>query len=129
MRKMCLSPAPAAALRWLAATPRAQQVAGQGPMSPATPGKGHGWVQAPRHGGSPPAVGRGQGAAAPRSLPVSGSQGRVNSGSCHRWSLGAISVAVTSGRFRPTCLAAGKSALAPRTAESLYGGTGKGTGN
>ena len=124
---MCLSPAPAAALRWLAATPRAQHVAGKGPVSPATPGKGHGWVRAPGHG-SPPAVGHGQGAAAPRALPVSGSQGRVNSGSCHRWSLGAISVAIASGRFRSICLVAGKSALALRIPKVFTKGREKGQG-
>lgn len=81
------------------------------------------------HGdGSPPAVGRGQGAGAPRSLPVSGSQGRVSSGSCHRWSLGAISVAVTSGRMRSTRLVAGKSALAVRSAKGFTKGWEKGQG-
>jgi len=46
-------PSPGAALRWLAATPRAQH-AGKGPVFPATAEKGHGWMRAPGHNGQVP---------------------------------------------------------------------------
>lgn len=47
---MFLSPAPEVALRWLAATPRARHRAGKGPVSPASPGGSHQWVQEPGKG-------------------------------------------------------------------------------
>lgn len=115
MRKMCLSPALEVALRWLAATPRAQHTAGKSPVSPATPGERHDWVRAPRKGARClPAVGQGQGAAVPRSLPVSGSQGRVNSGPATAVPRG-CQLSLTSGR--------GLARLAPSLTEvhSLYG--------
>lgn len=56
---MCLSPAPAAALRWLAATPRAQLVARRAPCPQPRRPPGHGWVCGPWHWeGSPTAIPR-----------------------------------------------------------------------
>lgn len=116
MRKMCLSPALEVALRWLAATPRAQHTAGKGPVSPATPGEGHEWVRTPGKGGrSLPAGGQGQGAAVPRSLPVSGSQGRVNSGPCHCCPPGLSAFSHLRERFRSI------GPIADRSQRLLYG--------
>lgn len=63
MRKMCLSPALEVALRWLAATSRAQHTAGKGPVSPAPPGESQKQARATEKGARcHPAAGQGQGA-------------------------------------------------------------------
>lgn len=79
MRKMCLSPALAATLSWLAATPRAQLVARKGPTSPAAPGRvtvGSRALTMRQVSHS-----QGHGTEVPRLSPVSGSQGKLNSSS------------------------------------------------
>lgn len=81
MRKMCLSPALEVALRWLAATPRAQHTAGKGPASPATPGESHSGYRHPGKG--PVSSCAWPGPRDSSAKIVSESQGRVNSGPCH----------------------------------------------
>lgn len=127
--KMCLSPALEVALRWLAATSRAQHTVGKGPVSPATPGESHEWTRAPGKGaGCHPAAGQEQGAAVPRSLPVSGSQGRVNSGPCHCCPPRLSAFSHLGERFRSIGPISDRSALALWTTKAFTKGRENGQG-
>lgn len=128
MRRMCLSPALEVALRWLAATPRAQHTAGKGPVSPATPRESHQGVRAAGDGPVSSCTWPGPRDSSARIVAGERVTGRVSSGPCHCCPPGLSAFSHLGERFKSIGPITDRSALALWTIKVFTKGRENGQG-